>query len=199
MNTELNNTNTSDARKEINSKLIQYFNEALSAENAAVERIKSRIEECPIPEAKQKLQHHLEETVNQQNRLKSIIEKRGGSPTDSKAHLPELSPPTIMMMSKAAKDTMKSLTGDADNPLPDEMELTRMKNDAIIEHGEIVAYTALIELAKKAGAQDDAITSLEQNLNEEKEMASWLMNNTPSMVDQMWPKIEAAITAGKNH
>ena len=197
MTAELNNTNTSDANKEINSKLIQYFNEALSAENAAVDRIKSRIEECPIPEAKQKLQHHLEETKNQQNRLKSIIEKRGGSPTDSKAHLPELSPPTTMMMSKAAKDTMKSLTGDADNPLQDEIELTRIKNDAIIEHGEIVAYTALIQLAKKAGAQD-AITSLEQNLNEEKEMASWLMNNTPSMVDQMWPKIEEAITAGKN-
>jgi ferritin-like metal-binding protein YciE len=197
MTAELNNTNTSDANKEINSKLIQYFNEALSAENAAVDRIKSRIEECPIPEAKQKLQHHLEETKNQQNRLRSIIEKRGGSPTDSKAHLPELSPPTTMMMSKAAKDTMKSLTGDADNPLQDEIELTRIKNDAIIEHGEIVAYTALIQLAKKAGAQD-AITSLEQNLNEEKEMASWLMNNTPSMVDQMWPKIEEAITAGKN-
>ncbi|MDQ4101821.1 MAG: ferritin-like domain-containing protein [Thermoproteota archaeon] len=197
MASELNDTAKSDTRKEIDSKLIQYFNEALSAENAAVDRIKSRIEECPIPEAKQKLQHHLEETINQQNRLRSIIEKRGGSPTDSKAHLPELSPPTTMMMSKAAKDTMKSLTGDADNPLQDEMELTRMKNDAIIEHGEIVAYTALIQLAKKAGAQD-AITSLEQNLNEEKEMASWFMNNTPSMVDQIWPKIEAAITAGKN-
>ena len=197
MTTELNNRNKSEARKEIDSKLIQYFNEALSAENAAVDRIRSRIDECPIPEAKQKLQRHLEETINQQNRLRSIIEKRGGSPTDSKAHLPELSPPATMMMSKAAKDTMKSLTGDADNPLQDEIELTRMKNDAIIEHGEIVAYTALIELAKKAGAQD-AITSLEQNLNEEKEMASWLMNNTPSMVDQMWPKIEAAITAGKN-
>lgn len=90
---------------------------------------------------------------------------------------------------------MKSLTGDADNPLPDEMELTRIKNDTIIEHGEIVAYTALIQLAKKAGAQD-AVTSLEQNLSEEKEMASWLMSNTPSMIDQMWPKIESAITGG---
>lgn len=198
MSTKHNNTNTSDAQKEINSKLLEYFNEALSAENAAVDRIRSRIEECPIPEAKQKLQHHLEETINQQNRLKSIIEKRGGTPTDSKAHLPELSPPTTMMMSKATKDTMKSLTGGADNnPLPDEMELTRIKNDAIIEHGEIVAYTALIQLTKKAGAQD-AVTSLEQNLSEEKEMASWLMSNTPSMIDQMWPKIEAAITGGRN-
>lgn len=51
-----------------------------------------------------------------------------------------------MMMSKSAKDTMKSLTGGADNPLPDEMELTRIKNEPIIEHGEIVAYTALIQL-----------------------------------------------------
>jgi hypothetical protein len=29
MSTELNDTNTSDARNEINSKLLEYFNEAL--------------------------------------------------------------------------------------------------------------------------------------------------------------------------
>lgn len=123
----------------------------LSAENAAVDRIRSRIQECSIPEVKQKLQNQLEEkTVNQQNRLKDIIVTRGGcTPTDSKAYLPELVPPNTMMMSKATKDTMKFLTRRADNPMLDEMELTRIKNDTIIEHGKIVACTALIQLAKK--------------------------------------------------
>lgn len=48
-----------------NSKLVEYLNEMLSVENAAIDRIQSRIEECPIQEAKSKLQQHLEETRGQ--------------------------------------------------------------------------------------------------------------------------------------
>lgn len=33
---------------ELNSKLVEYFDEALVIENAAIDRIQSRIEECPI-------------------------------------------------------------------------------------------------------------------------------------------------------
>jgi hypothetical protein len=45
-----------------NTKLLQYLNEMLSVENAAIERLQSRIEETSMPNAKQQLQHHLEET-----------------------------------------------------------------------------------------------------------------------------------------
>jgi ferritin-like metal-binding protein YciE len=49
----------------VNSKLVEYFNEMLSVENAAIGRIQSRIEEYPIQEAKARLQQHLEETRGQ--------------------------------------------------------------------------------------------------------------------------------------
>jgi len=85
---------------ELNSKLVEYFDEVLAIENAAIDRIQSRIEECPIPQGKQRLQQHLEETRGQQNRLRDIITKYGGNPTESKADLSTPKPPTTQLMKK---------------------------------------------------------------------------------------------------
>ena len=87
-------------QNDINTKYLEFLNEALSAENAAVDRITSRMDQTPLPEVKQRLQQHLEETRNQQNRLSQIITRLNGDPTDSKADLPKLMPPSIMMLKK---------------------------------------------------------------------------------------------------
>ena len=55
------------------SKIVEHLNEALSTENASVDRIISRIEQTPIQEVKQKLKQHLEETHMQKSRLERII------------------------------------------------------------------------------------------------------------------------------
>ena len=69
------------------------MNEILSAENAAVDRLQTRIQETPIRDAKQRLQQHLQETRGQQGRLAKLITDYHGSPTKSKADLPILKPP----------------------------------------------------------------------------------------------------------
>src|SRR5829696_742845 len=181
----------------LNSKLVEYFDEALAIENAAIDRIQSRIEETPIQQGKQRLQQHLEETRGQQNRLRDIITKYGGNPTESKADLSTPKPPTTQLMKKTLKDTVKSVTGKADNPLPEEMELIRTKEDAILEHAEIISYKMLIQLSQRANAQD-AIPILKQNLQEEESMANWIMDNTPMMLDQLWPKIQSAVTSSSS-
>jgi len=181
----------------LNSKLVEYFDEALAIENAAIDRIQSRIEETPIQQGKQRLQQHLEETRGQQNRLRDIITKYGGNPTESKADLSTPKPPTTQLMKKTLKDTVKSVTGKADNPLPEEMELIRTKEDAILEHAEIIGYKMLIQLSQRANAQD-AIPILKQNLQEEESMANWIMDNTPMMLDQLWPKIQSAVTSSSS-
>src|ERR687891_645410 len=181
----------------INSKLVEYFNEMLSIENAAIDRIQSRIEECPIQEGKARLQQHLEETRGQQGRLQEIVAKYGGTPTDSKAHLSAPKPPATELMKKTIKDTVKSVTGDTDNPLPEEMELIRTKEDAILENAEIIGYKMLIQLSQRANAQD-AITILKQNLQEEESMANWIMDNTPMTLDYIWPKIQSAVTSSSS-
>lgn len=178
----------------LNSKLVEYFDEALAIENAAIDRIQSRIEETPIQQGKQRLQQHLEETRGQQNRLRDIITKYGGNPTESKADLSTPKPPTTQLMKKTLKDTVKSVTGKADNPLPEEMELIRCKEDAILEHAEIISYNMLIQLSQRANAQD-AIPILKQNLQEEESMAKWIMDNTPMTLDYLWPKIQSAATS----
>src|ERR671911_407402 len=176
----------------INSKLVEYFNEMLSIENAAIDRLQSRIEECPIQEGKGRLQQHLEETRGQQSRLQEIVAKYKGNPTDSKAHLSSPKPPAAEFMKKTIKDTVKSVTGGTDNPLPEEMELIRTKEDAILENAEIVGYKMVMQIAERAGAQD-TIPVLEQNMKEEQSMADWIMANTPQMLDQLWPKIQSAM------
>lgn len=70
---------TQNAPSEVNSKLVEYFNEILSVENAAIDRLQSRIEESPIQEARARLQQHLEETRGQQGRLQEIVAKIWGN------------------------------------------------------------------------------------------------------------------------
>src|SRR4051794_8103503 len=84
--------NVSSARgKEItlSEKITLYLNEALSIENAAVERLQLRIKQTKIENVKQRLELHLEETREQQYRLKQLISDVGGkNPTKEKARLP---------------------------------------------------------------------------------------------------------------
>jgi ferritin-like metal-binding protein YciE len=173
----------------INEKIVQYFNEALAMENAAVERIESRIDETPVKHAKQQLQYHLEQTRQQQNRLKELITKMGGSPTDTKAVLPKVMPVTMDTISNKVKETAKSITDDgAKETMDAEKELLRTKEDAIIESSEVISYKMLMEIAEKAGLKD-AIPVLNQSLKEETAMVNFIMGNAPMMLRLIWPKL----------
>ena len=183
-----------DLRREINDKLVEHLNEILSAENAAVDRIQTRIGESSVPEARQRLQQHLDETNAQSDRLRQLISSRGGTPTDAKADLPKIGLPPGMMAKKMVKGMAKSVSGgDNTNPLPEEKEMIRTKEDYAIESMEIITYETAIQMCQRTGASD-AIPVLRQNLQEEESMANWIRTNAPVMVEQLWPKIEAAVT-----
>jgi len=152
-------------------KFVQYFNETLAMENAAEERIQTRIQETPIEQAKQQLQYHLEETRQQQGRLKEMISNLGGKPTSSRASLP-------------IADVQDS------NMTPADRELLRTKEDAIIENAEIVSYKMLMEMAEKAGLKD-AIPALQASLQEEVAMANFISGSAPLVLTLLWPKLEA--------
>jgi ferritin-like metal-binding protein YciE len=178
---------------DLKSKFVDYLNEILSAENAAIDRLQKRIQETPIQEAKQRLQQHLQETRGQQGRLEKLITDYEGSPTKSKADLPMLKPPATSMMKDTLKNTVKSMTKGTENPTAEETEIRNIKEDAIIENAEIIAYKICSQLAGKLNAQD-AISVCQQNTEEEVSMFNWIMTSTPSMVNQLWPKIESSIT-----
>ena len=73
-----------------------------------------------------------------------------------------------------------------------ESELKAAKEDAIVENAEIILYDILTHLAERMNAAN-AISVLSQSLSEERAMADWIKTNTPDMVAQLWPEIEASI------
>jgi len=170
-------------------KLTLHLNEALAIENAAVQRLQSRIKQTKIQNVKQRLQAHLEETKGQQDRLKQLISDLGNgqknAATKDKAQLPIPTPP-------------KSLTNIFGRMMTSaEYELKAAKEDAIVENAEIILYDMLTHLAERMNAAN-AISILSQNLSEERSMADWIKTNTPDMVAQLWPEIEASIVMGES-
>ncbi len=176
--------NVSSTRgKEItpSEKITLYLNEALSMENAAVERLQLRIKQTKIESVKQRLRLHLEETREQQNRLKQLISDVGGkNPTKEKARLPI----------RWATKTMAKMIGRMMTSA--ELELKGAKEDAVIENTEIVLYDMLMHLVGRMGITN-AISVLDQSLSEEKAMADWIRTNAPDILMQLWPEIEASI------
>ena len=170
-------------------KLVQYFNEALAMENAAVDRNQTRMSETPIPLVKQQLQYHLEQTFVQQDRLKTIITKLGGSPTSAKAALPMMLPTDMDTLSNTVKETAKSLVSSKSKDRVDaENELIQTKQDAIIENGEIVTYKMLMEISQKVGLLE-ALPLLQQSLLEETAMENFIVSTTPMALTMLWPEL----------
>lgn len=166
----------------LNDKLVLYLNDALSMENASMQRLQSRIKQTRLQDSKQQMEHHLEETKEQQNRLRQLISNRNGKPTKNKAQLPIPSAPKSLM--NILKRHMTSA----------EIELKGTKEDAVVENAEIVFYDMLIQLVHKFEVEGEAVSVLTQTLDEEKSMAEWIRSNTPVMLTQLWADIEASIT-----
>lgn len=167
----------------INEKMALYLNDALSIENAAIKRLQLRLRQTRLPDVKVQLQHHLDETKEQQNRLKRLISSLDQKPTNDIARLPVMSSP------KSIEKMLKRSVIDA------EEELKGAKDDAIVESAEIVLYDMLIQLAQKASVMvgGDAIPILSQNLGEERAMLDWIKANTPVLITQLWPDITSSV------
>jgi ferritin-like metal-binding protein YciE len=182
-----NNPSTKGKRLTAGQKLTLHLSEALAIENAAIQRLQSRIKHTKIENLKQRLQLHFEETRGQQDRLKQLILDlcNGGKSvtTKDKAQLPILVPPKSL--SKISGKMMTSA----------ELELKAAKEDAVVENAEIILYDILTHLAERMNAAN-AIAVLTQSLSEERSMADWIKTNTPDMVAQLWPEIEASIIMG---
>src|ERR1051325_8394546 len=165
-------------------KLTLHLNEALAIENAAIQRLQSRIKQTKMENVRQRLQTHLEETKNQQDRLKQLISGLGNgqksTATKDKAQLP------IHTLPSSLSNMFGRMMTSA------ESELIAAKEDAIVENAEIILYDMLTHLAERMNATH-AISILSESLSEERAMADWIRTNTPDMVAELWPEIEASI------
>jgi ferritin-like metal-binding protein YciE len=171
----------------MSQKFALELNGALAMENAGMERLRTRIDETLLPEAKQQMQQHLQESLVHQERLQQLITTIGGSPTEEKMGLPI--PKYPQSMAEMMKNTMTK----------QEWELKRSEEDLINESAETIYYQMLIQKAQMAGGVfQNAIEPLSLNMKDEAKMADWIKTNSPAMMAQLWPQIQAAISSASS-
>ena len=151
---------------------------ALSYENAAVDRLEKRLQESVVPEVKQKIKHHLEQTKQQQQRLRDRIKALGGGmePTAEKGRLPIPEPP------QSLKIIIESNSSDK------EKEVWESLNDLIIERAESIMYRGGNQALELLKADKKTIKALEKNLKEEQAFGDWLEKNNPKIARKLMTK-----------
>ncbi len=171
----------------MSQKFALELNAALAMENAGMERLQTRIDETLLSEAKQQMQHHLQESLVHQKRLQQLITNLGGKPTEEKLGLPIPRYPQSM-----AEMMTNTLTKQ-------EWELKRSEEDLINESAETIFYQMLIQKAQMAGGVfQNAIEPLSLNMKDEAKMAEWIKTNAPGMMAQLWPQILSAISSASS-
>ena len=163
-----------------NAIAIAGLNLALSYENAAVDRLEKRLSESIVPEVKQKIKGHLEETKQQQERLRERIKALGGGvgmePISEKGQLPIPQPPQKL------KIMIESSSSDK------EREVWESLNDLIIERAESIMYKGGIQALGLLKADKKTIKVLEKNLKEEEAFGDWLEKNNPKIAKRLMTK-----------
>jgi ferritin-like metal-binding protein YciE len=163
-----------------NAIAIAGLNLALSYENAAVDRLEKRLSESIVPEVKQKIKGHLEETKQQQERLRERIKALGRGvgmePISEKGQLPIPQPPQKL------KIMIESSSSDKEG------EVWESLNDLIIERAESIMYKGGIQALELLKADKKTIKVLEKNLKEEEAFGDWLEKNNPKIAKRLMTK-----------
>lgn len=154
------------------------LNLALCFENAAVDRLEKRLSQSIVPEVKEKIIHHLDQTKKQQERLTERIKVlgMGMEPTSEKGTLPIPEPPQKLKM------MIESSSSDK------EREVWESLNDLIVERAEAIMYRGGIEALQLLKADKKTIKALEKNLKEEEAFGNWLEKNNPKIAKRLMTK-----------
>jgi ferritin-like metal-binding protein YciE len=172
------NKNDNTSLSPANTIAMAGLNLALSYENAAIDRLKRRVSESIVPEVKDRLKRHLDETREQQERLRDRIKALGGfmQPTSEKGRLPVPEPPpTLKLMIET-------------NSSDEEREVWESLNDLIIERAEAIMYKGGIQALVLLETDKKTIKALEKNLKEEESFGDWLEKNNPKIAKRLMTK-----------
>ena len=172
------NENDSGSGTSANVIAIAGLNLVLSYENAAVDRLEKRLSESIVPEVKDRLRHHLEQTKEQQERIRERIKALGGrelgmEPTYEKGKLPIPEPPKQLKMMIESTSSEK------------EREVWGSLNDLIIERAEAIMYKGGIQALELLKADKKTVKALERNLKEEESFGNWLEKNNPRIAKRL--------------
>jgi ferritin-like metal-binding protein YciE len=129
-----------------------------AVENQAIQLLERQIGRLEnYPEMRSRMQHHLEESRRQVERLDALLEAHDTSSSSIK---------------DAALSFMGNLAALAHTPASDEVVKNSLANYAF-EHYEIAGYKSLLAIAETVG-DAQAIRLLGESLSEEEAMAKWI-------------------------
>lgn len=141
--------------------------DAMSAELQILQMLPELQQEALHPDFKQALKEHEAETKVHVKNLQAVFKALGEKPEE-----------TTCLGMKGLVDEHKAM--HKEKPAPEMLELSNLIGAEKTEHYEIVAYTGLVQMAKDLG-EKDAARLLQENLDQEKEMAKRVAALSKSM------------------
>jgi ferritin-like metal-binding protein YciE len=155
--------------------LIVWLNDAHGMENALIQVLEHQIKDAKdYPQVQPKLEQHLEQTRRHAQMVKDCIQTLGGHTSTVKTGMATLLGQMQALSTGAAKDEMVK------NALA----------DYAAENFEVASYTALVSAAQELNEQKTA-TECQQILQEDEEMARWIQQNLPTLVQQTLQRVTA--------
>ncbi|EFE1451231.1 ferritin-like domain-containing protein [Escherichia coli] len=136
-----------------------------------LESMASRIEN--YPELRSRIEQHISETKNQLSQLESILDRNNISRS-------------------VIKDSMSKMAAFGQSIggiFPSDEIVKGSISGYVFEQFEIACYTSLLAAAKNAG-DTASVPIIEAILNEEKQIAEWLLNHIPDTTEQFMVRSE---------
>lgn len=147
-------------------RLVSWLNDAYAMEQAISKVLENHVNDAKdYPLLQTQLQKHLEQTRHHGEIVKGCIERLGASTSAIKSGLADISGILVALSTGMAQDEL-------------------VKNaiaDYATEHFEIASYTALITAARDYG-DADIVRACESIRQDEQEMAQWLEQRLPIIV-----------------
>ncbi len=148
--------------------LISWLNDAHGMENALIQVLEHQVKDAQdFPHVQAKIEQHLEQTRRHAEMVKGCIDALGGKTSTVKTGMATL---------------FGQMQAVSTGPAKDEMVKNALA-DYAAENFEIASYTALIRAAEDLNDQQTAAVC-QQIRQEEEEMARWLQQNLPTLVQQ---------------
>jgi ferritin-like metal-binding protein YciE len=147
----------------LQDKLVTYIEDAYAMENQIVEALQKQMEQTrDVPTVQARIRQHLAATEQHRQRMESRLAAYDKRPSAVKGFLSNIMGNTQGVMSGARADALAMTARD----------------DYMIEHFEIAAYTLLITTARAFG-DEETVRACELNLRDEIDMQTWLAQHLP--------------------
>jgi ferritin-like metal-binding protein YciE len=167
------------ANQDPRETLIGWLNDAYAMEKGLVQVLENHANDVKDrPEMYRMMAQHLEQTKMHAERVKDCIERLGGSTSSVKT---------------AMGSVAGFFQGRSTGVSPDELVKNGL-SDYAAEHFEIASYRALITAARLLG-ENQVVQVCESILRDEQEMANWLEQTLPTIV-QEYLGVQTTVGAG---